>query len=323
MTNRVARPATDQSVITAEGLHKTFGDMIAVRDLSFAVEPGMVLGLLGPNGAGKTTTIKMLTTLLPLDDGTATVAGFDVGTQPDQVRQVIGLAGQAAALDDMLTARENLELFGRLCKIPRSVLRPRIDELIERFEMGEFSERPAKTYSGGERRRLDVVASLVANPPALFLDEPTTGLDPRSRLEVWSVVRELAADGTAIVLTTQYLDEADRIADDIVIIDRGAVVAAGTGDELKKDLERDRLEVHLRNPGDVDAALEVLASIAADVAPDREAGLLTVTVNGATVKSLDVLRSLDGAGIALADFQLRRPTLDDVFLTYTADGSAR
>jgi len=239
------------------------------------------------------------------------------------VRQVIGLAGQAAALDDMLTARENLELFGRLCKIPRSVLRPRIDELIERFEMGEFSERPAKTYSGGERRRLDVVASLVANPPALFLDEPTTGLDPRSRLEVWSVVRELAADGTAIVLTTQYLDEADRIADDIVIIDRGAVVAAGTGDELKKDLERDRLEVHLRNPGDVDAALEVLASIAADVAPDREAGLLTVTVNGATVKSLDVLRSLDGAGIALADFQLRRPTLDDVFLTYTADGSAR
>ena len=309
--------ATVPPVIIAEGLYRSFGDTEAVRDLSFSVASGTILGLLGPNGAGKTTAINMLTTLLDIDQGSASVAGFDVVTQPDQVRQVIGLAGQSAAVDDLLTARQNLTLFGRLYKIPKHALARRVDDLIDRFEMTEFADRVAGTYSGGQRRRLDVVASLVAAPPALFLDEPTTGLDPRSRAGLWSEIRSLAANGTAIVLTTQYLDEADRLADEIVIIDRGTTVASGSAAELKKDLERDVLEVHFASPPDVDAAIRVLTDATGECRAGREQNMLTIPVHDGSRSSLNVLRRLDGAGISLVDFQLRRPTLDDVFLTIT------
>ena len=200
-------------VIEVRDVHKSFDEVEAVKGLSFSVNPGQVFGLLGPNGAGKTTTIKMLTTLTGIGKGTATVGGFDVQSQPDEVRQLIGLAGQSAAVDEKLTARENLELFGRLYKIPRTERRARVDSLIAQFDLGEFADRPASTYSGGQRRRLDVVAALIARPPAVFLDEPTTGLDPRSRTELWDTVRSLADDGTAIVLSTQYLEEVDRLAD--------------------------------------------------------------------------------------------------------------
>jgi ABC-2 type transport system ATP-binding protein len=307
----------DPPVIIAESLHKSFGETNAVRGLSFSVAPGTILGLLGPNGAGKTTTINMLTTLVGIDAGSASIAGFDVGSQPNQVRQMIGLAGQSAAVDDLLTGRQNLTLFGRLYKIPRDVLARRVDELIDRFAMGEFADRVAGTYSGGQHRRLDVVASLVASPPALFLDEPTTGLDPRSRAELWTEIRSLAASGTAIVLTTQYLDEADRLADEIVIIDRGTTVASGSAAELKKDLERDVLEVHFGSPGDVAAAARVLSDAIVEIQPDRERNVLTIPVVDGARSSLEVLRRLDGSNIRLLDFQLRRPTLDDVFLTIT------
>jgi ABC-2 type transport system ATP-binding protein len=311
-------------VIVAEGLHKSFGETRAVSDLGFSAKPGTILGLLGPNGAGKTTTINMLTTLLDIDAGRASIAGFDVASQPDRVRQNIGLAGQSAAVDDLLTARQNLTLFGRLYKIPKDVLSRRVEELIDRFDMGPFADRVAGTYSGGQRRRLDVVASLVAAPPALFLDEPTAGLDPRTRSELWAEIRNLADGGTAIVLTTQYLDEADRLADAIVIIDEGTTVASGSAGELKRSLERDVLEVHFAASCDVDAAVAVLGRDDGALNPDPEQRVLTVPVSGGSRSSLDVLRRLDGAGVPLVDFQLRRPTLDDVFMTITAgDGPAR
>ena len=307
----------DPPLIVADSLRKSFGEIRAVWDLSFSVRSGTILGLLGPNGAGKTTAINMLTTLLDIDGGTASIAGFDVERQPDQVRQVIGLAGQSSAVDDLLTARQNLTLFGRLYKMPKDALRRRVDELIERFGMGEFADRVAGSYSGGQRRRLDVVASLVAAPPALFLDEPTTGLDPRSRAGLWSEIRDLAASGTAIVLTTQYLDEADRLADEIVIIDRGTTVASGSAAELKRDLERDVLEVHFAAPADVGEAVAVLTDATTGLNPDPGAKVLTIPVRDGSRSSLEVLRRLDGADIPVIDFQLRKPTLDDVFLSIT------
>jgi ABC-2 type transport system ATP-binding protein len=303
-------------VIIADGLTKSFGDQVAVDDLSFSVARGSVLGLLGPNGAGKTTTINLLTTLLPIDRGRASVAGFDVATKPFLVRQVVGLASQTAAVDEKLTARENLRLFGRLYRMPAAAADARADELVERFDMADFADRVAETYSGGERRRLDVVASLIADPPALFLDEPTTGLDPRSRIELWSAIRDLAREGAAIVLTTQYLEEADKLADEIVIIDEGSVVARGSASKLKDDLERDVLEVHLESDTDASAAASLMGS---DVEVSTTGGrtVLTAPVPGGARSSLETLRRLDSAGVDLADFALRRPTLDEVFLTLT------
>ncbi len=303
-------------IIEAQGLRKSYGDQVAVQDLSFSVEAGEVVGLLGPNGAGKTTTINMLTTLLPIDSGVARIAGFDVTSEARSVRAVIGLAGQSAAVDEMLTARENLKMFGRLYKIPRVELTARVDALIERFRMGDYADRPVSTLSGGQRRRLDVVGALIADPPALFLDEPTTGLDPRTRFEIWDAVESLAKAGTAIVLTTQYLEEADRLADQIVMIDRGAVVAAGTPLELKQQLERDVLEIHLGNDQDLDEAAVILGQIPG-VTSNPETREIHVPVGGGAAASLATLRRLDDAGIAISDFQLRRPTLDDVFLTLT------
>lgn len=311
MTTRVSNP-----VIAVRNLRKTFGTVEAVKDVSFDVEPGQVLGLLGPNGAGKTTTINMISTLLHIDAGEASVGGFDVRTQPEAVRQLIGLAGQSAAVDEKLTARENLELFGRLYKIPRVERRRRIDELIEQFDLGEFAERPASTYSGGERRRLDVVAALVAEPPAVFLDEPTTGLDPRSRSELWNTVRSLAANGVAIVLSTQYLEEADRLADEILVIDQGSVVAQGTPDALKRDLERDVLEVHVTSRADLDVARELLG-FDESIITDIEARRIDIPIPDGADRSLDLLRQLQEGGVSISNFQLRQPTLDDVFLALT------
>ncbi len=300
-------------VIEAVGLSKRFGAVDAVDGVSFEVDAGKVLGLLGPNGAGKTTLVKMVTTLLPIDSGTARVGGFDVSSDAARVRRLIGLAGQAAAVDEKLTARENLELFGRLYKLPRRRRSRRIEELIERFDLGSFADRPASTYSGGQRRRLDIVVALIADPPALFLDEPTTGLDPRSRAEVWNSVRDLTAEGTAIVLTTQYLEEADQLTDDILVIDRGRPIAAGTPDELKSQIGADVLEVRVDD-------LEPVAAVLADidgVTVDRQRRVIDIPVTTGATRSLELLGSLQTAGAGVAGFQLRRPTLDDVFLTLT------
>jgi len=321
--NRHGRPDSEPAGVVAEGLWKSYGETAAVGDLSFTARPGEVMGLLGPNGAGKTTTIKMLTTLLPIDEGRASVAGFDVAAQPHEVRQVIGLAGQTATVDEKLTARENLELFGRLYKLPKSIRRDRVGWLIERFELGEFANRPAATYSGGQRRRLDVVASLIAAPPVLFLDEPTTGLDPRTRSELWNEIRRLAREGTTVVLTTQYLEEADQLSDRIVIIDEGVVKAAGTAAELKDDLERNVLEVRLESASDVDRVATVLADVAPDLSTDPERSQVQIPMPDGASRSMEVLRRLDNAQIGIVDFQLRRPTLDDVFLALTTTGAAQ
>ncbi len=305
-------------VIQATSLGKSFGDTTAVADLSFTVEAGQIVAILGPNGAGKTTPINMVTTLLPPDTGEAAVAGYRVGAESRAVRQLIGLAGQTAAVDEKLTARENLTLFGRFYKIPKEQLRLRVEELIDEFRMSDYADRPAETYSGGQRRRLDVVAALIAAPPAVFLDEPTTGLDPRSRAEIWEAITNLAASGTAIVLTTQYLEEADRLADEIIILDRGAEIARGTPDELKSSLERDVLEIHFAD----DAAFAVGCDVLADemgTTTDREARMMSVPILASGATPLGILRRLDDAGVELTDFQLRRPTLDDVFLTLTND----
>jgi ABC-2 type transport system ATP-binding protein len=307
------------SVIQADGLCKSYGDIVAVQDLSFSVEAGKIIGLLGPNGAGKTTTINMLTTLIPIDSGTAAVAGFDVASSPHAVRQLIGLAGQNAAVDEKLTARENLRLFGRFYKIPKEDLTRRTEELVETFRMGDYADRPAETYSGGQRRRLDVVAALVASPPALFLDEPTTGLDPRSRADMWDAITDLAAAGTAIVLTTQYLEEADKLADEILLIDQGIAVARGTPEELKRGLENDVLDVHFPNDQELDRAIAVIDNDSIS-SIDRESGLIRIPVKSNARSSLTILRSIDDANIDLVDYQLRRPTLDDVFLELTGGG---
>jgi ABC-2 type transport system ATP-binding protein len=314
-TSRQSPAAADVPVIEAVRLHKRFGDTVAVDGLSFTVPSGSILGLLGPNGAGKTTTIKLLTTLLPIDEGSARVAGYDVATEADSVRSCIGLAGQSAAVDDKLTARQNLDLFGRLYHLPGPARRARVDELVERFGMTEYANRSAETLSGGERRRLDLVAALIADPPAIFLDEPTTGLDPRGRLALWQQIREIRDAGAAVVLTTQYLEEADQLADSIVVIDRGTAVAAGTAARLKARLERDVLQVTLDDPRRLSDAITALDPGNAIAIDDHTAQLAV----GSAAEGLAALRRVDDAGIIAADFQLRRPTLDDVFIEITGE----
>ncbi len=310
----------DAPVIKAVSLAKCYGDTEAVQDLSFEVHRGEVLGLLGPNGAGKTTTLDMLTTLRPLDGGRATVAGFDVATQPRQVRGVIGVAGQSAAVDEMLTARENLRLFGWLYRLNRSTLAHRVEEVVSQFGLTEFADRPASTYSGGERRRLDVAAALIADPPVVFLDEPTVGLDPRSRSTLWQTITDLAEQGTTIVLTTQYLEEADRLADRIVLIGQGRKLADGTPRELKTSLERDVLEVEVATETDLTTARDILGGSA--VVPVQDQLMLHLPIGDGSPPPLAALRRLQDAGVAVTEFQLRRPTLDDVFLTLTEEQPA-
>ncbi len=307
-----------RAMILAEGLEKRYGTTQALRGLDLTVEEGTILGLLGPNGAGKTTAVRIFATLLKPDAGRAEVAGFDVVRQAEALRAHIGLTGQYAALDEYLTGFENLEMVGRLYHLPRAQARRRAAELLERFDLVEAGGRLVKTYSGGMRRRLDLAASLMAEPPVLFLDEPTTGLDPRSRIVVWQMVRELVAGGTTVLLTTQYLEEADQLADRIAVIDGGRVIAAGTPDELKARVGGARLEVTVAREADLEAAARLLRPYGdGSLHVDREQRRITVPAADGPGLLASVVRELDAAGIRVDDLGLHRPTLDDVFLALT------
>ncbi|MEO3810570.1 ATP-binding cassette domain-containing protein [Sphaerisporangium sp. B11E5] len=304
--------------ITAEGLVKRYGDVIALDGMDLSVPEGTVLALLGPNGAGKTTTVRILTTLLKPDAGRATVAGCDVVADAARLRSRIGASGQYAAVDDHLTGAENLEMVGRLYHLGARRSRQRARELLERFDLTEAADRPAQGYSGGMRRRLDLAAALVAGPPVLFLDEPTTGLDPRARAGLWETIAGLVAGGTTVLLTTQYMEEADRLADTVAVVDRGRVIALGTADELKDQIGGDRVELTLTSAGDLHAVRQALASLAVgDVRADDAALRLTIPVSDGTAALTIALGHLAAGGIAVRDAGLRRPTLDEVFLTLT------
>jgi ABC-2 type transport system ATP-binding protein len=304
------------SLIVVDGIKKHFGKVHALEGVSLEVQPGTVLGLLGPNGAGKTTLVKILTTLLVPDEGHATVAGYDVVRDAAKLRHTIGLAGQNAAIDENLTGRENLELVGRLYHLPRDEAKRRADDLLERFELNDAASRMARTYSGGMRRRLDLGASLVGQPQVLFLDEPTTGLDPRSRLALWETIETLVGEGTTVLLTTQYLDEADRLADQIAVIDHGKVIAEGTSDELKDRVGGERLEVSLEDPAQAEAAVRVLVPMS-DEPPVADGALVRVAIRERTGSIVRAVQLLNQAGVGVDDLVIRRPTLDDVFLTLT------
>jgi ABC-2 type transport system ATP-binding protein len=297
-------------------LHKSYGDVQALRGVDLRVDTGSVFGLLGPNGAGKTTAVRILTTLLDPDEGSARVAGFDVVREAAKVRQHIGLAGQYAAVDENLTGFENLEMVGRLYHLGRGHSRERARELLALFDLSEAGDRLVRTYSGGMRRRLDLAAALVAKPPVLFLDEPTTGLDIRSRIGLWDAIEALVSEGTTVLLTTQYLDEADRLADRIAVIDQGLVIAEGTPEELKNQVGGERLEIHLCDGARGEEAVSALASIASD-RPFLEDGTVRVPVSERRGTIADAVRRLDEAGIAIDDIAVSTPTLDDVFLTLT------
>jgi ABC-2 type transport system ATP-binding protein len=306
------------NAVLAEGLVKKFGDVTALDGVDFAIAEGSVLGLLGPNGAGKTTAVRILTTLIPPDAGHAEVAGIDVLRNPAGVRRQIGVSGQYAAVDEYLTGFENLDMVGRLYHLGRVESRARARDLLSQFRLDEAADRPVKTYSGGMRRRLDLAGALVARPPVLFLDEPTTGLDPRARIDMWGVLQELVAGGTTLLLTTQYLEEADLLADEIVVIDHGRVIATGTSDDLKDQVGGERLELTVEDAARLDDAqrlVEPLGQAAASV--DKERKSLMVAVSGGAAVLAEALRRLDSEHIALADVGLHRPTLDDVFLTLT------
>lgn len=314
-------PAPDAPAISVRGLVKRFGAVRALDGVDLEAAPGTVLGVLGPNGAGKTTTVRVLTTLLAPDAGEVRVAGLDVRRDAMALRSRIGLAGQYAAVDEALTGVENLVMVGRLYGLRRAAARARATELLERFDLVAAGGRPARTYSGGMRRRLDLAAALVAHPPVLFLDEPTTGLDPRSRLALWSTIEGLVADGTTVLLTTQYLDEADRLADRIAVVDRGRVIADGTADELKDRVGGERLEVRLADRGAGGPAAAALRALA-DGPPTTEEGMVSLAVRRRAGALVEAVRRLDAAGIAVDDLALRRPTLDDVFLALTGHAAA-
>jgi ABC-2 type transport system ATP-binding protein len=305
-------------MIVAEGLEKHFGTTHALRGLDLDVAEGTILGLLGPNGAGKTTAVRILTTLLRPDAGRAEVAGIDVLRHPSEVRRKIGVAGQNATLDEVLTGRENLEMIGRLFRLPAAQARDRATGLLERFSLVEIADRITKTYSGGERRRLDLAGALVAEPPVLFLDEPTTGLDPRGRLSMWDLIGGLAKGGTTVLMTTQYLEEADLLADDIAVIDHGRLIARGTALELKQRTGGERLEILVTNPAQVQAAATALAAFSGETPHvDEAARHVSVPVSSHGGMLTRAVRELDAAGVEVDDIGFRRPTLDEVFLSLT------
>jgi len=315
----MAEAGSSAPAVRVEGLTKRFGATVALAGVDLEIPEGMVFALLGPNGAGKTTLIRVLATLLAPDSGRAEVLGQDVMREPDSTRELLGLTGQFAAVDELLTGRENLEMFGRLFKLPRDEARRRAAELLERFDLADAADRPARTYSGGMRRRLDLASSLLKQPQILFLDEPTTGLDPRSRNQIWSIARELRREGTTLMLTTQYLEEADELADEIAVIDHGRVIAEGTGNELKDRAGGKLLEVELANTGQRDEARAVLARVGCgEPGPDERPDRLTLPAPRDGLELVEeAAAELRRAGIAVSDLGLRRPTLDDVFLQLT------
>lgn len=308
--------AQTDNAIVVEHLRKSYKDVEVLKDVTFSVKRGTMLALLGPNGAGKTTTVKILSTLLKQDDGDVSIAGYDVATDADKVREVIGLTGQSAAVDELLTGRENLVMMGRLYRLTKRSAVARAAELLEEFDLVHAADRPAKTYSGGMRRRLDLAVSLIATPPVIFLDEPTTGLDPRSRIAMWDSIRKLMTHGTTILLTTQYLEEADQLADRIIVIDDGRVIAEGTATELKSKVGKDRLEITFKNAKSVTKAHEVLGSKATSTDSDHE-HTVSVVINDTNKDVKKILETLSESGVVIESLAVHKPTLDDVFLSLT------
>lgn len=301
--------------IEAKNLRKSYGDNEVLKGIDIKVKRGSMLALLGPNGAGKTTTVRILSTLLNFDEGSVKVEGHDVKTNPDGVRSVIGLTGQSAAVDELLTGRENLVMMGRLYRLTANSAKARAQELLEEFDLVDAADRPAKTYSGGMRRRLDLAVSLIATPPVIFLDEPTTGLDPRSRLAMWDIIQNLMDKGTTILLTTQYLEEADQLADQIVVIDGGKVIAEGTASELKSKVGKDRLELYFANKKALDAATKALGKTVVDT--DEREFSATIVIQDTDTDVRKTLDMLAKAKITVQSMAIHKPTLDDVFLTLT------
>ncbi len=307
--------AQSKYVIEAKGLTKSFGSNHVLKGINLKVERGTMVALLGPNGAGKTTTVRILSTLLKFEGGSVKIEGYDVSSEPDKVRSVIGLTGQSAAVDELLTGRENLVMMGRLYRLTAPSAKARAQELLEEFDLVEAADRPAKTYSGGMRRRLDLAVSLIATPPVIFLDEPTTGLDPRSRLAMWAIIKSLMASGTTILLTTQYLEEADQLADSVVVIDGGKVIAEGTAAELKSKIGNDRLELSFADEATMSKATKTLGKAVIDT-NDKEYSL-TVVVKDTNTDVRSTLDSLASAKIRIQSMTIHKPTLDDVFLSLT------
>ncbi|MEK7594584.1 MAG: ATP-binding cassette domain-containing protein [Patescibacteria group bacterium] len=307
--------AEKKYAIEVNGLTKSYGTNDVLRGIDFKVEQGTMLALLGPNGAGKTTTVRILSTLLKFDKGSVNVAGFDVAEQADEVRTIIGLTGQSAAVDELLTGRENLVMMGRLYRLTKASAKARAQELLEEFDLVEAADRPSKTYSGGMRRRLDLAVSLIATPPIIFLDEPTTGLDPRSRLAMWDIIKKLMANGTTILLTTQYLEEADQLADQIIVIDDGKVIANGTASQLKSKVGKDRLELTFKDSTALATAQKTLG--AAKVDTDDEDYTLSLTINDINKDVKNLLDKLAKANVSISAMAVHQPTLDDVFLSLT------
>jgi ABC-2 type transport system ATP-binding protein len=306
---------SDEYAIEATDLRKSFGKVDVLQGVNLKVKRGTMLALLGPNGAGKTTTVRILSTLLKHDSGTALVNGFDVKKQADDVRNVIGLTGQYAAVDELLTARENLVMMGRLYHLSKAASKQRAVELLEQFDLVKAADRTVKTFSGGMRRRLDLAISLIAAPPIIFLDEPTTGLDPRSRLAMWDIIKKLMAAGATILLTTQYLEEADQLADKIAVIDGGTVIAEGTADELKSKVGKERLELVLAADKDFSAARDLLGKDVLHEDAGRRS--ISIAIDGGAMHVKDILVQMEQAKVSVEGLSLHKPTLDDVFLTLT------